>query len=399
MILFNDKSDCCNCGSCQQACPVQAISTITDEYGFKYPTIDHNKCIDCGLCQKVCAYQHIAETNSPLNVYVATSNNKLQIKYSASGGIFATLATYIITNGGIAYGAAMERDGDKFIVRHKSAASFEDLKELQGSKYIQSDIGTCFKEIRTYLTNGKLVLFSGTPCQCAGLKAFLRKDYPNLYIVDIICHGVPSLQFFNDYIDFKFHNLKNISDFSFRNKSSGWELKGCIKYDGGNKQKYIIAGTSSYYSLFLDAQIYRTNCYSCKYACNHRPGDLTIGDYWGVQREHPELIGDKRFNIKDGISCVITNTSKGETLLANLNNLVSKEVTTYEKVARRNAQLLHPSKIGRYRKQILKLYHDDGYKSVDALFKRNYKSQIIVHRILNLLPYHVKNILRRIKHL
>lgn len=398
MILFNDKSDCCNCGSCQQACPAQAISTITDENGFIYPTIDHDKCIDCGLCQKVCAYQHVEETNIPLNVYVASSNNKRQLKHSSSGGIFAALATYIISNGGIVYGAAMKRIGNKFVVSHKSVANIEDLKELQGSKYVQSDIGNCFKEIRSYLTEGKLVLFSGTPCQCAGLKAFMRKDYDNLYIVDIICHGVPNLQFFNDYIDYKFNNLKDISEFLFRNKSSGWELKGCINYDRGNKHKDVIAGTSSYYSLFLDAQIYRQNCYSCKYANNHRPGDITIGDYWGVQQEHPELLKDKRFNPKDGISCLITNTAKGKHLIDALNKLVNKEDSTYEKVARRNAQLSHPSKIGQYREHIFNLYRKEGYKAVDAFFVRNYISQIIVHRLLNLLPYHIKDLLRRLKH-
>ena len=387
MRLFADKINCCNCGGCEQACPKQAISIKVDNYGFKYPVIDHDKCIDCGICQKVCAFQHIEETNNPINVYVASSNNKRQLRYSASGGIFAALATYIISIGGIVYGACIERVDNKFVVSHKSVSSIEELRALQGSKYVQSDIGNCFKEIRNLLNNGSIVLFSGTPCQCAGLKSFLRKEYSNLYIIDLICHGVPSLQFFNDYIDYKFSNLSDISNFAFRDKTSGWELKGRLDY-GEGKCKSIIAGTSSFYSLFLDAQIYRTNCYSCKYASQHRPGDLTIGDYWGIQREHPELIGNKRFCVKDGISCIISNTVKGEMLLTSAGSLINLEPSTYEKVAR----------MGKYRNELLELYCRYGYKAVSVFFYKKYKLQIIVHFVFNMLPFCLKDFLRRIKH-
>ena len=333
-------------------------------------------------------------------MYVAVSNDKHQIKKSASGGIFAALATYLLSLGGVVYGASLKHENGKFVVFHREVTSIKALHELQGSKYVQSDIGNCFKEIRNHLSSNRIVLFSGTPCgtpcQCAGLKAFLRKDYSNLFLVDIICHGVPNQQFFNDYIDFEFSKLRGIKHFLFRDKSKGWELRGRIDYDK-NKSKTIVAGSSSYYSLFLDAQIYRENCYSCKYANDHRPGDLTIGDYWGIQNEHPELIGEK-FNIKDGISCIISNTDKGEHLLAEVKEYITLEKSTYEKVARRNAQLCHPSVLGRYRSKIFKLYKDKGYKAVNIFFLKTYTLQILIHYVFNLLPYGIKDFLRRVKH-
>ena len=169
MTLFPDKKDCCACGSCEEACPKSAISMREDGHGFIYPIIDNQKCINCGLCQKVCAYQHIQETNEPKSVYAAVSRNKSQIKKSASGGIFAALATFVLNRGGVVYGSSMERNGNKFIIRHRGITSMEELPLLQGSKYVQSEIGNCYKEIRSHLVNGKIVLFSGVPCQCACL--------------------------------------------------------------------------------------------------------------------------------------------------------------------------------------------------------------------------------------
>ena len=192
MTLFPHITDCCNCNGCTQICPKQAIFTYTDEDGFVYPKIDHDKCIDCGLCQKVCAYQHLEESNIPLQTYAATSNNTLQKLQSASGGIFAAIATDVLTRGGITYGAAMIRKNNQFEIRHIGIESTEDLPLLQGSKYVQSSINECYKEIKSHLDNGREVLFCGVPCQCAGLKGFLRnKHYSKLTIIDIICHGVP----------------------------------------------------------------------------------------------------------------------------------------------------------------------------------------------------------------
>lgn len=399
MILFPEKAKCCNCNGCIQICPKQAIFGTLDEDGFAYPKIDPEKCIDCGLCQKVCAYQHIEETNTPIDVFAAASANSKQITKSASGGIFAALATWVINNGGVVYGASMMREEDRFVIKHIGIENIEDLPRLQGSKYVQSHIGNSFIEIRKLLKEGRTVLFSGTPCQCAGLKGYLMgKQYENLYVVDLICHGVPSQKMFNDYINHEFANFKGITNFAFRDKTKGWELAGRIDYDNGLKHKFVPAGTSSYYSLFLSGEIYRENCYSCKYACSHRPGDLTIGDYWGIQKEHPELLRDGMFKIENGVSCIIANTSQGKQLLDMAGDMIVKSPSSYEKVARQNGQLLHPSHESKNRSLILDFYRGGGYAAVAKYYKQNYRMQRLVHSIFSKLPYRLKSILRKIKH-
>lgn len=398
MILYPEKKDCCNCNACTQACPKDAIYKMTDDSGFVYPKIDNEKCIDCGLCQKVCSYQHIDETNYPLQVYAAVSKDRAQLKKSASGGIFAAAATRFLRNGAVVYGASISREGDRFVVRHKGIESVDRLPELQGSKYLLSEIEGCFIEIREHLKNGRKVLFSGTPCQCAGLKGFLRKDYDNLFLIDLICHGVPDQHFFNDYINFQFSGYAGISGFAFRDKTQGWELTGRLDYDNGNKHRSIPAGTSSYYALFLDAQIYRENCYSCKYACKNRPGDITIGDYWGIQKQHPDLISSGKFHVKDGVSCIIANNPKGLSLIDEIKDALTLAPSTYEKVAARNAQLVHPMRVGRFRNEIFKIYRTAGYEGVDSFYRETYRTQRIIHSILAKLPYGLKDILRRLRH-
>ncbi len=398
MILFPNEKDCCNCNGCTQICPKDAIYKVTDKDGFVYPKIDHDKCINCSLCQKVCAYQHIEETNTPLSIYAAVSNNKDQLKKSASGGIFAAVATSFLNQGAIVYGATISRNGNKFDVKHIGITSIEELPLLQGSKYVFSEINNCYDEIHQHLNDGRTVLFSGTPCQCAGLKGFLRKEYPNLYLIDLICHGVPSQQFFNSFIDYQYSSLNNISGFAFRDKTKGWELTGRIDYDNGKKHRFIPAGTSSYYALFLDAQTYRKNCYSCKYASSHRPGDITIGDYWGIQQQHPELISSGRLKPQEGISCIIVNSSKGEALIEKSKESLFLASSTYERVAARNAQLLRPMKEGHYRDEILAIYRYNGYHGVNNFYREQYRFQHIIHSIMAMLPYGLKDILRRLRH-
>lgn len=396
MILFPDKKDCCACGSCRAICPQTAISMREDNLGFIYPEIDSQKCIDCGLCQKVCAYQHIKETNKPQCVYAAVSKNKEQLKKSASGGVFAALATFVLSKGGVVYGSVMEREGNQFVVRYRGITSLDELHLLQGSKYVQSDMGNCYKEIKAYLVEGRMVLFSGVPCQCAGLKGYLRTGYDNLILIDIICHGVPNQRFFNDYINYTFSKLRGISGFVFRDKSEGWELKARLDY-ANNRYKFIVPGVSSYYALFLDAQIYRENCYSCKYASSHRPGDITIGDYWGIQKEHPELVAKDKLNIQEGVSCIITNTPKGDKIITEIQGLISTFPSSYAKVASHNGQLMSPSRKGIFRQQIFDVYQTQGYSGVNKLYKKNYRLKRLIGVLFNILPYCAKNVLRQLK--
>nr|MCR4903058.1 Coenzyme F420 hydrogenase/dehydrogenase, beta subunit C-terminal domain [Butyrivibrio sp.] len=195
-VLFENKKDCCACGACLNICPKQAISMHEDEYGFIYPVVDEKLCIGCGACKKDCSYQNKDETNVPLECYAAVSKNKDQAKRSASAGIFSALATKTLLNGGVVYGAAFDKAWN---VNHISIGSADELYKLQGSKYTQSNTGKTFSEVKKALIEGKNVLYSGTPCQIAGLKGFLGKDYNNLLTVDIVCHGVPNNKMFKEY--------------------------------------------------------------------------------------------------------------------------------------------------------------------------------------------------------
>lgn len=396
ITLFKKKDDCCACGACLNICPKDAISMVSDENGFPYPQIDNDICIECGMCIKTCAYQNLTESNTTIAAYVAASKNKQQIKDSASGGIFAAIATYILEQNGIVYGAALTRESQKFIIKHIGIRDKSDLKKLQGSKYVQSDIGLVFREIKNHLQEGIKVLFSGTPCQCAGLKGFLKKDYQNLILIDIICHGVPSQQLFNDYIDTVFKKFSNPQNFIFRDKSYGWEH--CAKIYADDKCQTIPARTTSYFTLFLDSIIHRDNCYSCKYACKNRPGDLTLGDYWGIQEQHPELLGRGTYLLQDGISCIIVNSEKGKNTLDRISDFIYFDKSDYNKIAKKNSQLIHSSqKNDILRTIIFELYRTTGYQGVEKFFQKHYKKQIILHSVFNKLPYRLKTFIRKYK--
>ena len=196
--LFAEKKNCCGCGACMNVCPKSAIHMEKDEYGFVYPEINIEQCVECGACKRVCAFQNKTTQNKPQRVLAIAGKNDSLVKKSASGGLFATIALAVLEQGGCVYGAVMLHENHKLRIHHVCCETKEELERLQGSKYVQSSLGSIFKDVQEKLKKGKTVLFSGTPCQVDALKSYLRKDYEKLLTVDIICHGVPSEQFFND---------------------------------------------------------------------------------------------------------------------------------------------------------------------------------------------------------
>lgn len=399
--LFENKKDCCGCGACMNVCPKQAISMQEDEYGFLYPVIDDSLCVKCGCCKRACGYQNIIESASPIATYASSNNNDDQILKSASGGMFAAFAEKILKVGGIAFGASMETIDGKLTPMHLGITEENDLIKLQGSKYVQSYIGKTYSEAKNYLISGRMVLFSGTPCQIAGLKAFLKNDYENLLTVDIVCHGVPSTRFFQDYITVLEKNLGGtIVDFRFRDKTKGWgcTAKATVKGQSGIKDKLIPCDLSSYYKLFLMSQIYRENCYFCKYASSHRPADLTIGDYWGIQQEHPELMANKGGILTEdkGISCIIINTRKGKKYIDAFKESLNIFDSTFEKVSKQNDQLNAPSRKGADREKILELYSSKGYGAVEDYFKKKTGIKIYYYRLKNMIPREMKKSMKKI---
>jgi coenzyme F420-reducing hydrogenase beta subunit len=200
MVLFKSKKDCCGCAACMNVCPKQAITMKADQDGFIYPEVNNDSCIECGLCKKVCVFQSIPVTaNGPIATYAAINKNKEVLSSSASGGIFGALASMVLEKKGVIFGCAYNKDMEP---EHICVDDLLDIKKIQGSKYVQSNINNTYTEAEKYLKEGRWVLFTGTPCQIAGLKSYLGKDYNHLITADIICHGVPNVDFFIGYIQY-----------------------------------------------------------------------------------------------------------------------------------------------------------------------------------------------------
>ena len=378
--LFENKSDCCGCGACYNECPQDAISLNKDEYGFLFPRIDTNRCIKCGLCGKVCPIKNENNLYRSTCAYAVALKDTKILKKSASGGAFAGIAHYILEQGGIVYGASYGKD---LYVHHIDVKNKKDLEKLQDSKYVQSDTERTYTKVRENLADGKKVLFCGTPCQIAGLKSFLHKDYEKLYTLDLVCHGVPSYQFFIDGINSLVKIGDKIKQVSFRSKENGWGTEGFVLTENG---KYLFnERTSSYYYYFLRSATYRDSCYKCKFASENRPGDISIGDYWKIESAHPDF--RKIFDETKGVSCVLINTEKGKELF----DFAKKEFyvidSSVQLVKERNGRLSEEQSrpAPSVRKTLLEIYKNEGYPSINKYWMKNERKQLYILRIKDLV--------------
>lgn len=403
ITLFEKKEQCCGCGACMSICPNSAINMQEDDYGFLYPYINKTLCIKCGQCKKVCSYQ-LKDINlyEPIKAYAAAGTDSELIRRSASGGIFAALAESILECGGVIYGCAFSKKNGDLCPEHIRLLEKRELFKVQGSKYVQSKIGNSYKKVKSDLLNGKKVLFSGTPCQVAALNGFLGNvDRTNLLTVDIICHGTPSSKFFQDYIKELSKSIKGvITDFKFRDKTGGWGLKGALYYTDDhnkNKKKLIPIQLSSYYSLFLKSEIYRDSCYSCRYASKKRSSDITIGDYWGIENEHPEYSRENggKLDFSEGVSCVLINTENGKKWLKKLNPHISFYESTFEQIQNRNHQLKTPSQHTQIRDKVLKLYSEKGYGAVNEWFYNMLGLKKYIYEVWNMFPKKIQLLIKK----
>ena len=389
------KINCCGCGACAAICPKDAITMAPDEDGFVYPIIDGGKCVECGLCEKACAFQKGDTPESAKEVWAAVSGDT-DVRQSASGGMFASFAQAVIADGGAVYGCAMEYEDGQLWPRHICVTEQQDLARLKGSKYVHSDLGDSFPDIRSRLEAGQTVLFSGTPCQVAGLRGYLRKDYENLYALDLICHGVPSGKLFRDYIAFEEKKRgAKITDFRFRDKSAGWKLHGAMILEGGETVQFE-PEESSYYQMFLNSYTYRENCYHCPYACDHRPGDITIGYFWCIELVHPELLMENGgpLDHEKGASCLIVNNDKGRALLARYGSGIRRWSSSYENASKYNRQLTAPSAMKPEREEALALSRL-GYEQVERWYRRRLRPIKIKRAIRAAVPRSVKNLIKK----
>lgn len=325
VCLFNKKEECSGCGACYSICPQKAITMKQDEEGFLYPEIDKNKCIKCKKCLSVCAFKKASKNSkskTPKLYAVKVKDNTERAK-SQSGGLFMALTNPILKNKGRIYGCILN---ENFEAVHIGTENVKDRDKMRKSKYVQSRIENTFKEVREDLDNKKEVIFSGTPCQVDGLKKYLGKDYDNLYLIDIICHGVPSPMVWKDYIKWlENKNKGKCQNVIFRNKEKfGWHSH-METYKIKNIHNEIKEIDSSLYTnLFYSHLILRPSCFCCPYKTIYRSSDITIGDYWGIEKI------DKDFDDNKGVSIAIINTKKGEKLFSEIKNDINFESTTIE---------------------------------------------------------------------
>lgn len=311
-ICIVDKAECCGCSACYAVCPQNAISWEADYEGFQYPVVEESKCVNCGLCMKTCPIQRGNQQQKTTAFYAVKHLHEEIRENSSSGGTFSAMAQMVLEHNGVIYGAAFDKD---FGVKHIRAAD-QSWTEMRSSKYVQSDMGDVFCQVKADLKDGREVLFTGTPCQVDGLKNFLKgMDTSKLITADLICHGVPSPGVWKDYLSFVTDNCTDIiSKVNFRNKNGcGWH-NSTIKIESNDGAILVNESQAQalFFKLFFCHMIIRPSCFSCRYANLNRVGDITIGDYWNIEKYHPELDDDR------GTSLVMANTSKGQAFLQSL---------------------------------------------------------------------------------
>lgn len=334
--------DCCGCGACYTNCPTNAISMQEDSEGFLYPVIDKNKCTNCGLCVKICPVVNPKYGNSSNpKCYAAMANDEIRC-HSSSGGIFPVLACYFLKNNGYVAGAVWDKDGS---VKHIVSNKQEDIEAMRSSKYIQSSIGNCYKEIKDLLKDNKRVLFTGTPCQIAGLYGYLRKEYENLYTVEIICHGVPSPKVFKKYLDEELNENEKFLYTNFRDKINGWNPYLTITTTTTTRKFSYKAKQDNFMQAFLKNLCLRNSCGACRFNKLPRQADITIGDFWKIDKYK------KKFNDQKGTSLILINNLKGDFLLKNVENelkLIKKVPIKY--AIKGNSNIIKSTKINDKRK-------------------------------------------------
>lgn len=338
MKLICEKTQCTGCGLCAAKCPKHCISMVEGELGHLYPFINQNLCIDCGLCQKVCPSQHNIKCSYPLTAYAAWSKDDEDYKSSTSGGMASVLTDYFLSNGGVVYGCTVMPGIE---IKHIRIDNVCDACKLKGSKYVQSSINEVFPQLKQDVNNGTQVLFIGTPCQVAAIKQIYKEQPKNLFLVDIICHGVPSNKWLRNYITENLKINKNeVTKVSFRSPNT---FSLCIF---NNKKLIYKSGhlwahryEDLYYNTFIDGFTYRDSCYNCHYAKPERISDICIGDFWGLGKEIDDNYIPKH---PYGISCVLAITEKGKDLISAVNNKLNIYERPISEAINGNEQLRHP---------------------------------------------------------
>ncbi len=386
-VLIEDKQDCCGCTACVSICPHRAISMTPDSLGFLYPEVDYTKCTECGLCEKVCDFnlrrKRTTDQCSAPDIYAGKHKDVNEVALSQSGAAFVALSDWILDNGGVVYGVGY---GEHFAAIHKKAVTKEERDEFRGSKYVQSDLNSIFPQIKKELQDGLLVMFSGTPCQVAGLSSYIGKKLrANLFLVDIVCHGVPSPKMWQDYLLYLEGKEKmKIIKPNFRNKEKyGWRSHvESFEFENGTVYTYP-------FTFYSNINI-RLSCGICPYTNMHRPSDVTIADFWGIEKTDAAELGDDN----KGCSLFIVNNDKGRDWFdAIKSELIYKHVELNENWLQ--PQLRYPMALHPKRMAFEIDYSKLGFeKTMKKYLYLGYKKNILM-AISKILPTKIKNMIKR----
>ena len=387
-------NNCCGCGACANKCPKGAIGMKPNKEGFLHPEIDKNLCVECGACEKACPglAPAKAEGNTPRASIVQHKND--QIRYeSTSGGAFTAIAEEIIKRGGVVYGAAMT---EKLTVKHVCVGTVEDLARFRNSKYVQSEIGDCYKEAKDRLASGQWVCFSGTPCQINGLYKYLGRDYENLLAVDVVCKSVPSPLVFQKYLDYKKSLEGSISDVVFRDKKRGFlycTMAHYVSHEDRQLSKDVYrrgSESDEWLRLFLSGKISRKSCITCPYQTLERVGDFTLGDIWET--------GYAEFDDNKGSTLVHVWTGKGKMFLDSVKSSIRSVEYPIEKS--RGAERVISLKQSPLREQLFK---DVNHLSAETFFKKyapyTFKVRFKQFGRYSIWRLHLHNVVRHVKHM
>lgn len=420
MINIKKKEDCVGCGACVQRCPKSCIEMHEDKQGFLYPKVDTELCIDCHLCERVCPVINQAEPRKPLKVYAAKNTDEAVRLASSSGGVFFALAKNVIERGGVVFGARFNEDWE---VVHGYAETIDGVKAFQGSKYVQSRIGDSYRQAETFLKAGRMVMFTGTPCQLSGLRLFLRKDYgEQLLSVDVVCHGVPSPLVWREYLKYltrpkgasagkntvfqSLNELPVITGISFRDKRLGWEKFGFsvrVSATCGSGQNSVFQsgkhnseeqellfeplGDNLFMRAFLNNLCLRPSCYACPAKCGKSLADFTLADFWGIGARAPQLYD------KSGVSLILDYSgcvTASESIMAS--------AVSYDDALAGNPSIEQSVAVPRLRETFWRIFHTQGIDK-SAAFLLKLKPPFLQRcraRITRLMPESIKQALKSI---
>ena len=379
MPYLANKNECKGCSACVSACRRRCLQMKTDAYGFAFPFLmNPNQCVHCRKCEKTCPVLRSVDTmNREPEAYAAYSLDEMIRLDSSSGGVFTEISVSIIKDEGCIWGASYNNN---FAVEHICIETEAELWKLRGAKYAQSKMNDCFRKVKTALERGRKVLFSGTPCQVAGLRSFLQKDYDNLLCIDFVCHGVPSPMVWEKYVQYRANADNNGTlprYINLRCKDSGWSRYSySVDFHYQDATRYICRNSEDIFMrLFINDYILRKSCSACQFKGYNRVSDITLGDFWGIWDIKPEMDDNK------GTSLVLIHSLKGKNMLNSISNKIMSQQVTLEQASRMNRSLLQSSAHKTSREEMLDTIADNGFQFTQAsLQQKNNLTESIINK-------------------